>query len=312
MRSLIRVGLVLMVLALLGLADAPAVGAQADEGQGDEGQGDSVVVLTGRAEVRDDETVDNVFVADGPVVVEGTVRNGLIALNGDVLVRGVVEADVVALDGRVVVADAGEVQGDVVSRHRPVVQGDGSLVGEWERWDPTVWSQAWAIFTRIALWIAFTVSTLVLGLILGLLAPRAPAAVHEAARERIGPVIGWGLLLTIGLPLVAVLAMATVVGLPLGLGTLLALGLVYGIGYTAAAWVLGRTVTPRAHPILSFLAGWGILRVAALVPVLGGLSWFAAVVVGLGAIAVAAYRARRRVAVPADEPLPARAAETPP
>lgn len=151
-----------------------------------------------------------------------------------------------------------------------------------------------AIFARIAIWIAFTVSTLVLGLILGLLAPRATGAVHEAARERIGPVIGWGVLLTMGLPVVALLVVTTIVGLPLGLGTLLALGLVYGIGYTAGAWVLGRTVTPRARPILSFLAGGGILRVVALVPVLGGLSWFAAVVVGLGAIAVAAYRARRR------------------
>jgi hypothetical protein len=91
---------------------------------------------------------------------------------------------------------------------------------------------------------------------------------------------------------------ATIVGLPLGLGTLLALGLVYGIGYTAGAWVLGRTVTPRARPILSFLAGGGILRAVALDPVLGGLSWFAAVVVSLGAIAVAAYRARRRAPVP--------------
>ena len=62
--------------------------------------------------------------------------------------------------------------------------------------------------------------------------------------------------------------------------------------------MLGRTVTPRARPILSFLAGWGILRIVALVPVLGGLSWFAAVVVGLGAIAVAGYRARSRAPVP--------------
>jgi len=38
--------------------------------------------------------------------------------------------------------------------------------------------------------------------------------------------------------------------------------------------------------------GWGILRVLALVPILGGLVWFAAVVVGLGALLVAIWRAR--------------------
>jgi hypothetical protein len=111
---------------------------------------------------------------------------------------------------------------------------------------------------------------------------------------------------------VALLVVATIVGLPLGLGTLLALGLVYGIGYTAGAWVLGRTVTPRARPILSFLAGGGILRAVALDPVLGGLSWFAAVVVSLGAIAVAAYRARRRAPVPTSPAPCPRPAETAP
>jgi hypothetical protein len=43
---------------------------------------------------------------------------------------------------------------------------------------------------------------------------------------------------------------------------------------------------------LAFLVGWGILRVLALVPILGGLVGFAAVVFGLGALAVGIWRAR--------------------
>ena len=144
----------------------------------------------------------------------------------------------------------------------------------------------------LAVWLAFTVSTLILGLVLGLLAPRAAAAVDAAARD-IGPVILWGLALLIGLPIVAILAMVTLVGLPLGVGLLFALGLIYGIGYTAGAWILGRRVASRASPILAFLAGWGILRILALVPFLGGLVGLAAVVVGLGAIVTAGNRARR-------------------
>ena len=66
-----------------------------------------MIGLTGRAEVREDETVDNVFVADGPAVIDGRVKNGVIALSGEVLVRGVVEDNVVALYGRVVVAESG-------------------------------------------------------------------------------------------------------------------------------------------------------------------------------------------------------------
>ena len=53
---------------------------------------------------------------------------------------------------------------------------------------------------------------------------------------------------------------------------------------------LGR---PAAGRVLAFLAGLAILRVLALIPILGGIVWFAATVVGLGALMVAIWRARR-------------------
>jgi hypothetical protein len=298
MRSLSRVSLGLLLAVLLITAGAPAAAAQDVDDEPD-----NVVVLTGRAEVREGETIDNVFIADGPVIVDGTVQDALVALNGDVLVRGTAEDDVVAVDGRVVIADGGRVEGDVVSRRRPIVEGTGRLDGSWERWNPRAWTNAATVVGWLALWLAFTVSTLVLGLVLGLLAPRAAAAVDGAVRD-IGPVILWGIVLAIGLPIVAVVAIVTIVGLPLGVGLLLALGLIYGIAYTAAAWILGRRVARGASPILAFLAGWGILRVIALVPILGGLSWVAAVIVGLGAIVVAGYRARAGTVVAAEPSRP--------
>ncbi len=214
--------------------------------------------------------------------------------------RGTARDDVVAADGRVVVADGGHIEGDVVSRHRPVVEEGGRLDGSWERWNPRAWRDASAIAGWLAIWLAFTFSTLVLGLGLALLVPRAAAAV-DAAADTIGPVILWGLALLIGLPILAVLAMVTLVGLPLGIALLLALGLIYGIGYTAGAWVLGRRIAGHLTPILAFLLGWVILRVLALIPFLGGLVSLAAVVVGLGAIVVAGHRARS-VEVVTDEP----------
>ncbi|HEU0171687.1 MAG TPA: polymer-forming cytoskeletal protein [Acidimicrobiales bacterium] len=285
MRAPTRIVSVVALVALALMVTAPAAGAQAED------EPDNIVVLTGRAEVRSGETVDNVFIADGPVVVDGTVKDALVAINGDVLVRGTAREDVVAFDGRVVIADGGHVEGDVISRHRPVVEAGGRLDGSWERWKPRAWTGVASVAGWLAVWLAFSISTLVLGLVLGLLAPRAAAAVDDASRST-GPVILWGLILLIGLPIVAVLAMVTLVGLPLGFALLFALGLIYGIGYTAGAWILGRRVVRRGSPIAAFLAGWGILRPVALVPFLGGLVWLAATVVGLGAIVVAGRRSR--------------------
>ena len=286
MRSLTRVTVVLVIAAFALMAAAPAAGAQADD------EVENIVVLTGRAEVREGEAVDVVFIADGPVLVEGTVREAVVAINGDVEIRGTVREDVVAADGRVTIADGGRVEGDVVARQRPVVEGDGQLDGSWERWNPRAWTGAASVAGWLALWLAVTISTLVLGVVLVLLFPRAPEAVDDAVARSIGPVILWGVLLLIGLPILAVIAMVTLVGLPLGLGLLFALGMIYSVGYVAGAWILGRRVVRTAGPVAAFLAGWAILRVVALVPFLGGLAWLVAVVVGLGAIAVAAGRAR--------------------
>ena len=67
--------------------------------------------------------------------------------------------------------------------------------------------------------------------------------------------------------------------------------------------------------MLAFLVGWGILRLLALIPVVGSLLWLAATVWGLGALVIAARTAGREttdaagagtsaVAVPPVPPMP--------
>ena len=188
MRTFIRACLAVALAILVVVAAGRPTGAQA-EGE----QDDNLVVVTGRAEVRERESVDTVVIADGPALIAGTVRNGVVAFNGDVVVTGTVEDEVVAFNGRVTVRDGGVVEGDVVSRHEPVEEDGGRIEGSWERWDADAFNSAVGIFTWIAVWVAVSFSTLVLGLILALLAPRAARAVDEQRRRthraghRVGP-----------------------------------------------------------------------------------------------------------------------------
>ena len=144
------------------------------------------------------------------------------------------------------------------------------------------------------LWIAATVSSFLLGGALLLVSPRGADAVAGVGRSAVGPAIGLGFALAIGVPVVGVLLSISIVALPLGLATLFALGLMYGVGYVAGCYFLGRLILrePR-NRLLAFLVGWGILRLAAIVPVLGGITAAAAVVYGLGCLTVAVFRARR-------------------
>ena len=88
---------------------------------------------------------------------------------------------------------------------------------------------------------------------------------------------------------------------------LLALALLYTVGYVAGAHALGRMLVKRSKSALpAFLAGLGILRLIAFVPILGGVTWTVASVVGLGILAVAA-RSRSSTAMayePAAPPPP--------
>ena len=71
--------------------------------------------------------------------------------------------------------------------------------------------------------IAVSVSTLILGLLLLWLAPRAAEATFARMREGgWGPSIGIGFVVVIGLPVLAFIALVTLVGIPFGIGLLLA------------------------------------------------------------------------------------------
>jgi hypothetical protein len=196
-----------------------------------------------------------------------------------------VNGDVVVFNGRVELASGANVTGDVVSQDDPIVASGATIGGTTRRVQTDVNWKGFGWAGVLAWWLAVSVSTLLIGLALLWLVGRGASRIEDTGRTRIGPAIGWGLLAFFGLPILAVLALVTIVGIPLAL--------IYALGYTATAWIIGRRILgTRTVWVVAFLLGWGILRVLALIPVVGGLIWFAAVVFGLGALAVTIWRTR--------------------
>jgi hypothetical protein len=103
----------------------------------------------------------------------------------------------------------------------------------------------------------------------------------------------WGLLLFFLIPILAILCLFTLVGIPLGGGLLLALIPIYALGYTAAVFIFGRLIMAKSARVLAFLVGLIILRVLALIPFVSSIIWFLATIFGLGAILLAILRARK-------------------
>lgn len=286
--ALLLTAIVILTLAVLA---APAAAGSPDN---DAANPDRWIVLSARVELPEDTRVDSVFVVNGDTDIAGTVDGTVVVVNGDVRVSGDVQDNVLAFNGRITVVDGASVGGDVRSSDTPRVADGATVDGDVERTNFANLFQTLGAIVWIVWWVAVTVSTFVLGVLFLVLVPRAARGALVAARTTVGPVIGWGVAATLGLPIVAVFLLFTVLGIPLGLVGLLAIAPLFALGYVTAMYFLGRTMIrePRS-PFLALLVGWAILRVAELVPFLGPLVTFAAVVYGLGSLTVAAWRAGR-------------------
>jgi hypothetical protein len=279
MRRSLLFGLLLLCW-LLPAASAPAAAGGEDDGDR--------IVLVGSVLVDRDETVNDLIVVDGDVTIRGEVTGDVIVVDGDVTIRGSVAGDVVAVAGLATLGQRGRVAGDLVYGDERPVQAPGSRVaGKVEKFKIGDAS----IVAAIGFWIGFTISLLLLGVVLLLIAPRAGEAVARAGKGK--PLLSAlvGLAALILLPVIAIIACITVIGLPLGIVLLLLILPLYAFGYLSGALVVGRLILKKAL-ILAVVVGVVILQLLTLIPIVGGIIGFLATIFGLGALFVALFRAR--------------------
>ena len=301
-----------LVVACVAMAAAPAFAAEGGITSSDRRisvSGDVVVargeVVTGPVAAIDGSVVvrgtvtDYVVVGDGDLTVSGRVTRSVVVVHGDAVISGRVRGDVVAIMGRVTVTRTGSVGGDVVSRKDPRI-ARGTVEGEVRGVDLR------GIFTGVIigflayLWLAVTIMIALLGLAFVGLLPRA-ADTAAAAGKRVGASFGWGLSIGVVGPLVAVFVLVTVLGLPLGFTMLSALNVLAPLGYVTACLVFGRWFvkgTSNRARIGAFFAGFGVLRLLALIPGIGLVIWFVVCIYGIGAVSMAAWYGGHEVRPP--------------
>ncbi len=138
--------------------------------------------------------------------------------------------------------------------------------------------------------------TLVAGLALAALAARQVRAAESLISHQPGETILFGLAGLVAIPLVAILAMITVIGAPLGLAVMFMVWPAAAFaGYLVAGiwigeWLLYRGATERPErPYLAAVLGLVILQVISLVPFVGAI----ASLFGFGAVLLLAWRTFR-------------------
>jgi cytoskeletal protein CcmA (bactofilin family) len=156
------------------------------------------------------------------------------------------------------------------------------------------------------LWrVIWTAAFILFGMVLFLLVPKFAAETITAA-ESYGAPIGLGILVFFGVPLAAIIACITVVGLPLGILTLGFWMLMLCCAEIVVGAVVGNLILGKATDIWGTIGrmalGFAIVRVVytplAHVHVLGMLAGLGIWMWGMGAISLALYRRLQPVIAP--------------
>lgn len=281
----------LLVLGPVGVA------AAADDSL--EHSGRLVFVAGGDVSIPASDQADAVVVLGGDATVEGTV-NTLVVVDGTATVSDATLETVVLVNSSAELGDGTTVSGDVLRFGSNVRQvGDVEIGGQVRELTGDV--AAFGLFlgaAAIILWLGFIVATLLVGLVVAALAARQVHAATTLISREPGLTFVVGLLAVIVPPILAVLAFATIIGIPAGIGFLVVVWpAVAFIGYLVAAvwigeWLLYRRnpdPDPSRRPYAAILLGLAVGFVVGLIPVVTAvISIF-----GLGAVVLGAWRTFR-------------------
>jgi cytoskeletal protein CcmA (bactofilin family) len=251
------------------------------------------------------EVTGNVSAAGGQVRLYGAVRGHVQAAGGRVLIDGPVGGDVLATSGHVELGPQARIAGKLRYRSGEALHKDAAaqVSGGIEPLTPA-WGAGAA--SRPAAqepppqrrgmgaisWV-WTVGLIVLAAAWLALAPGVSARSSQALRERTGFSLLLGFVWLVCVPVLAVLMLLTVIGIPLALFVAAAYLAVLPLAYVSAAvglgdWALTRWQAARASA-LGWRVGAAALALALLnalghVPWLGALLAFAVLLAGLGAL----------------------------
>ncbi|KAB3532074.1 bactofilin family protein [Alkaliphilus serpentinus] len=131
--------------------------------------------------------------------------------------------------------------------------------------------------------VLFLISYLIVGSILIRLfkKPTERAAANIEKSPILG--LGIGLALLVVVPIVAILLMATVIGIPIG-GMIFVFYfiLIYLSRIPVGLWLGQKIFKDSPHPILAFILGSILISAASLIPVVGKLLSFVVLIIGMG------------------------------
>src|SRR5215218_4679098 len=299
------IALVALVVAALALLLTP-VRALAQE------KTDDVYVrVNGTVDLAAGESVDTLVAVNSEARVAGTVRDTLVIVNQTATVSGDVGRDAIVANSTLRLEPTANIGSDVVLINGQLDQADGATIAGnvVERSGAMIgaeFNRATAAISFIA-WLGMTLLFIVVALGWAAVGGRQLSDVAGLLGARPGLAALAAVIFWIVVPIVAIMAFFTVIGIPIGITLLLVvLPLLWGLGYVTTGTRLGfflgdlRHSTPNlTHPYLESVLGVVIFQLIGLIPIVGGIVVGLAGLFGAGAIVLNLWR---RASTPRNQP----------
>ena len=284
-----------VVALLLTLGFAPSVSAQ----QGPPA-GDVLVRVNGDLDIAATETVENAVGFNSRVTVDGTVLDRLTVIGGSATVNGAVGGELQVVNGTLKLGPNARV-GEVVLTNSTMSEDAGAAVsGDVSRGPGRSFSLLGSLFSTLW-WFGITLLALLAAVVVAFVAPTLSRLAGQSLTREVGGTIAASALLWIGLPLLGLLLVFTIVGVPVSLAIWFGLmPLLWLVGFAISSIRVGDEIAVRANPGMAGRSSVGpailgvlVLRLVGLVPVIGGLVVFLAGILGAGALAWRLWRERQ-------------------
>jgi cytoskeletal protein CcmA (bactofilin family) len=243
------------------------------------------------------------WLSGGNVTVAGRIARELKVAAGSVSVAGEVDGNVQIAAAVIEILPTARIKGDLMytSANQAKVDPGAQIQGKVTHRRSELAERA-GRFGRAFLVVARVVllaGLIVFGVVLLLLVPGFVASAARTTRTHFWKSLGLGFLVFIVTPVVAIIVIATVIGIPVGLALAALYPVALVVGYLTAAVSLGdlgarligrKSELTTGGRMLWLIGALIILALVRLIPIVGGLIVWLVVLIGLGAAGQEAFR----------------------
>ena len=245
----------------------------------------------------DTQVADSATVLGGAVNLAGQFSRQVRIVGGDVKLSGRFLGPVHVEAETLTLLEGATLQGDLsYSAAKFDVQTGAKVLGrkvELPRKESSRWGGAAGIFWGIVLGLLFGFGVFLVPGVVAWALPAQAEQVSASIRLRFWESLGKGTLAVLGIPVLWLLLLMSVVGIPLGLVAIPVLMLLPILAWTGASYTLGillkeRTQAKRSGKSADFawtMLGGVLLAFTSAIPFLGAVISTAALLVGVGAVA---------------------------